>query len=49
MEMIDLIARAGQRAAQVVRNLLDMARKEEYVFEPLDLDQNLQKLFACST
>ncbi len=46
MEMIDLIARAGQRAAQVVRNLLDMARKEEYVFEPLDLDQNLQKAFS---
>ncbi|MGB9640670.1 MAG: ATP-binding protein [Anaerolineales bacterium] len=46
MEMIDLIARAGQRAAQVVRNLLDMARKEEYIFEPVDLDQTLQKAFA---
>lgn len=46
MEMIDLIARAGQRAAQVVRNLLDMARKEEYIFEPVDLDQTLQKAFS---
>ncbi|MGB9673566.1 MAG: ATP-binding protein [Anaerolineales bacterium] len=43
MEMVDLIARAGQRAAQVVRNLLDMARKEEYIFEPIDLDQTIQK------
>ncbi len=41
LEMVDLIARAGQRAAQVVRNLLDLARKEEYLFEPTDVHQTL--------
>ncbi len=46
IEMVDLIARAGQRAAQVVRNLLDMARKDEYIFEPTNLDQTLKKAFA---
>jgi two-component system NtrC family sensor kinase len=46
LEMIDLIARAGQRAAQVVRNLLDLARKEEYVFEPTDLHITLQRAIS---
>lgn len=43
LELIDLIARAGQRAAQVVRNLLDLARKEEYLFEPTDVNQTLNR------
>ncbi len=43
LEMVDLIARAGQRAAQVVRNLLDLARKEEYLFEPTDVHQTLNR------
>lgn len=46
LEMIDLIARAGQRAAQVVRNLLDLARKEEYVFEQIDLHQTIQRAIS---
>lgn len=46
LEMIDLIARAGQRAAQVVRNLLDLARKEEYLFEPTDVNQTLNRAIS---
>jgi two-component system NtrC family sensor kinase len=46
LEMIDLIAKAGQRAAQVVRNLLDLARKEEYLFEPTDVNQTLNRAIS---
>ncbi len=46
LELVDLIARAGQRAAQVVRNLLDLARKEEYLFEPTDVNQTLNRAIS---
>ncbi len=41
-ESVDLIMRAGARAAQVVRNLLDFARKEEYRLRPTDLNETLE-------
>ncbi len=40
-EMVDLIARAGDRAAKVVRNLLNSARQEEYEFETLDVNESI--------
>lgn len=42
-ELVDLIARAGERANQVVRNLLDLARKEEFLFGPTDINQTIQR------
>jgi signal transduction histidine kinase len=42
-EMVDLIARAGERANLVVRNLLDLSRKEDDLFKPTDINQTLQK------
>jgi len=45
-ELVDLIARAGQRATQVVRNLLDLARKEQYDFAPTDLNESIRKALA---
>jgi signal transduction histidine kinase len=42
-ELVDLIARAGERANQVVRNLLDLARKEEFLFGPTDVNQTIQR------
>jgi signal transduction histidine kinase len=42
-ESVDLIARAGARAAQVVRNLLDFARKEEYHLGLTDVNETLEK------
>lgn len=42
-ESVDLIARAGARATQVVRNLLDFARKEEYHLGLTDLNETLQR------
>jgi two-component system NtrC family sensor kinase len=42
-ESIDLIVIAGGRAAQVVRNLLDFARKEQYRFEPTDVNETIRK------
>jgi len=41
-ESVDLIARAGARAAQVVRNLLDFARKEEYRLRPTDINLTVE-------
>jgi two-component system NtrC family sensor kinase len=41
-ESADLIARAGERASQVVRNLLDFARKEEYRLELTDVNETIQ-------
>ncbi|NMC12972.1 MAG: GAF domain-containing protein [Chloroflexi bacterium] len=45
-ELVDLIAKAGYRAAQVVRNLLDLARKEQYVFEPTDINETIRNAFS---
>jgi two-component system NtrC family sensor kinase len=42
-ELVDLIARAGNRASQVVRNLLDLARKEQYDFAQVDVNDNIKK------
>jgi two-component system, NtrC family, sensor kinase len=42
-ESVDLIARAGDRAAKVVRGLLDFARQEQYAFTQADsLNQSIQ-------
>ena len=38
-----MISRAGARAAQVVRNLLDFARKEEYRLGRTDLNQTIER------
>ncbi len=40
-EAVDLIARAGERAAKVVRGLLDFARKEHYSFAPGDINSSI--------
>ncbi|UCG22652.1 MAG: response regulator [Chloroflexota bacterium] len=40
-ESVDLIARAGDRAAKVVRGLLDFARQAEYSFEPADVNESV--------
>jgi two-component system NtrC family sensor kinase len=42
-ELVDLIARAGERANQVVRNMLDLARKDEYLFGPTDINQTIRR------
>jgi two-component system NtrC family sensor kinase len=42
-ESVDLIARAGARAAQVVRNLLDFARKEEHHLGLTAVNETLEK------
>ncbi len=45
-ESIGLIARAGERAAQVVHNLLDFARKEQYHLAPTDINDSIQRSIA---
>jgi len=45
-EILELIVIAGNRAAQVVRNLLDLARKDHYEFLPLDINQTIEKALA---
>jgi two-component system NtrC family sensor kinase len=42
-ESVELIARAGERAAKVVRGLLDFARQEHYIFEAADINITLQQ------
>lgn len=42
-ESVDLISRAGARAAQVVRNLLDFARKEEYHLDLTDVNETIEE------
>ncbi len=41
LESIDLIERAGMRASQTVRNLLGFARKEQYEFSLIDLNETI--------
>ena len=41
-ESLDLIQRAGARAIQVVRNLLNFARKERYELVPTDINENIR-------
>jgi two-component system NtrC family sensor kinase len=45
-ESVDLISRAGARATQVVRNLLDFARKEEYHLGYTDLNETMERSLA---
>ncbi len=45
-ELVDLIALAGARANQVVRNLLDLARREQYNFTPTDINQTIQNALS---
>ena len=40
-ELLKLIETAGLRASQVVRNLLDFARKEQYNFDRIDLNDTI--------
>lgn len=42
-ESVDLIARAGQQAARVVRGLLDFARQEQYAFRMGDVNDSVQQ------
>ncbi len=42
-ESVDLILRAGERAAKVVRGLLDFARQSQYSFESLDVNHSIQQ------
>lgn len=42
MESVKLIEIAGQRAGNVVKNLLGLARKELYEFLPIDLNESIQ-------
>jgi two-component system NtrC family sensor kinase len=45
VEMIQsakLIESAGLKATQVVKNILGSVRKEEFIFEPLDLNESIQ-------
>lgn len=45
-ESLDLISRAGARAAHVVRNLLDFARKERYQFVPTDVNDTVKRAIS---
>ncbi|MDX1615038.1 MAG: response regulator [Candidatus Promineifilaceae bacterium] len=42
-ESVELIAQAGDRAAKVVRGLLDFARQAHYTFEPSDLNDSIHQ------
>lgn len=42
-ESIDLIYRAGERAAKVVRGLLDFARQEQYDFKRADVNETIEQ------
>jgi two-component system NtrC family sensor kinase len=42
-ESVELILIAGSRAAQVVRNLLDFSRKEQYRLDRTDLNETIRK------
>jgi len=44
-ESVDLIVRAGERAAKVVRGLLDFARQEQYSLTPGDLNESVREAF----
>ncbi len=45
-ELADMILRAGERAAQVVRNLLDLIRKERYEFVPTNVNETIEDALA---
>lgn len=41
LEAVDLISKAGTRALQVVRNLLNFARKEQFDLKPTDINDTI--------
>lgn len=45
-ESLDLILRAGGRAIQVVRNLLNFARKEKYELKAVDVNDNIREALS---
>ena len=45
-ESVDLIFRAGERAAQVVQGLLNFARQEEYAFVPGQLNKSIHEALS---
>ncbi|MEW5986430.1 MAG: response regulator [Chloroflexota bacterium] len=42
-ELVDLVALAGERAARVVRGLLDFARQEQYEFQAANVNDSLNQ------
>jgi len=48
-EAVDLISRAGTRAAHVVRGLLDFARQEHYKFVPGDINVSIEEALELVT
>ncbi len=46
LDSVKLIEMAGTRASQVVRNLLGIARKEKYEFEPINLNETLKNALS---
>lgn len=42
-ELVDLVALAGERAARVVRGLLDFARQEQYDFQAANVNDSLNQ------
>jgi two-component system NtrC family sensor kinase len=45
-ELVELITEAGHSATQVVRNLLDLAREEQYEFTPTNLNETIRRALA---
>jgi two-component system NtrC family sensor kinase len=45
-ESVDLIQQAGERAARVVRGLLDFARQEQYEFTAGDINKSIHQTLA---
>ena len=45
-ELVDLISLASERANQVVRNLLDLARKDEYLFGATNINETIERALS---
>lgn len=48
-ESVELIAQAGERAAKVVRGLLDFARQAQYEFDATDVNESLRQALGLVT
>jgi len=48
-ESVELIGRAGNRAAKVVRGLLDFARQTQYDFEVADINDSIRQALSLVT
>lgn len=48
LDSLDLIEMAGTRALQVVRNLLGIARKEKYEYEPVNINDSLRQALSLT-